>query len=111
MKFFSGVALLLSAVFLCACVPIPAAAQQARNAAEFCGSHFGICVRTCPGGDCRAECQRRQSTCRSNGGCFYYGGGPGTQCFSNTTARAKTDLKLAPNPEAARRARERANKQ
>jgi hypothetical protein len=85
----------------------PAGAQQAKNVAEFCATWRGVCNRTCPQGrgNCDPECNRRLAQCRKTG-CFHFNV-PRPRCWSNAEDRRLTDLRLAPDPEAARAKRKR----
>ena len=81
-----------------------ATAQEARNLGEFCGVWQGVCNRTCPGGgNCASVCRDRAAQCQSSG-CFHFNS-PRPRCFNNTSDRALTDARLAPNPEAERKRR------
>ncbi len=58
---------------------------SARNCGKmskttFCRNYRSICWRTCPVGDCSAECASRYSNCLRTG-CFRFDGRPGTQCL------------------------------
>lgn len=47
----------------------PASAQNIRTG--FCNGWHGVCLRTCPGGDCSGVCRQRLATCRTTG-CFHF---------------------------------------
>jgi hypothetical protein len=60
--------------------PTTALGQQCPNSV-FCGGWYGVCMRTCPRGDCTGECQSRRAACLSSG-CFHFNV-PRPRCKSN----------------------------